>query len=424
MKSLIGLILGCAVTLSTAAEFNAQVGPRPYYLIEQMAASDLKTRLQSCAEGPFPANDFSISHRGAPLQFPEHTKESYQAAARMGAGIIECDVTFTADGELVCRHAQCDLHATTDIVARPELRDKCHVPPEFDASGELRNAAQITCCATDLELAEFRSLCGKMDGFNQHARDVEQYLAGTPAYRTELYSSCATLLSHADSIALLKTLGVKFTPELKGVQTNADGRPALPEAGFGESGLNQQRYANQLIADYQAAKVNPGDVFVQSFDFDDIIFWIDEHPEYARQAVYLINQPEDLAPSELRAHFAKLHHRGVRILGVPIGALLSLDGQGSLIASDYARAARHSGLELIAWSAERSGRMREDVKPRGGGFYYSSINAAIADDGAVMEILHALATQAGVLGVFSDWPGTVTYYASCLSKRPTAGAER
>jgi glycerophosphoryl diester phosphodiesterase len=68
--------------------------------------------------------------------------------------------------------------------------------------------------------------------------------------------------------------------------------------------------------------------------------------------------------------------------------------------------------------------MREDVKPRGGGFYYSSINAAIADDGAVMEILHALATQAGVLGVFSDWPGTVTYYASCLSKRPTAGAER
>ena len=26
------------------------------------------------------AADFSIGHRGAPLQFPEHTKESYEAA--------------------------------------------------------------------------------------------------------------------------------------------------------------------------------------------------------------------------------------------------------------------------------------------------------------------------------------------------------
>ena len=31
-------------------------------------------------------SDFSIGHRGAPLQFPEHTRESYVAAAQMGAG--------------------------------------------------------------------------------------------------------------------------------------------------------------------------------------------------------------------------------------------------------------------------------------------------------------------------------------------------
>ena len=42
---------------------------------------------------------FSIGHRGGgPLQFPEHTKESHEAGARMGAGILECDVTFTSDG--------------------------------------------------------------------------------------------------------------------------------------------------------------------------------------------------------------------------------------------------------------------------------------------------------------------------------------
>ena len=56
----------------------------------------LKTSLQQCSEGPFYKTGFSIGHRGAPMQFSEHTKESYEAAARMGAGIIECDVTFTA----------------------------------------------------------------------------------------------------------------------------------------------------------------------------------------------------------------------------------------------------------------------------------------------------------------------------------------
>jgi hypothetical protein len=100
---------------------SVQLGPRPYYLVEAMEDSELKSALQECADGPFEVSDFSIGHRGACLQFPEHTKESYDAAARMGAGIIECDVTFTADRELVCRHSQCDLHTTTDILAIPEL---------------------------------------------------------------------------------------------------------------------------------------------------------------------------------------------------------------------------------------------------------------------------------------------------------------
>jgi glycerophosphoryl diester phosphodiesterase len=74
-----------------------------------MDPSSLKTKLQQCASGPFKKTNFSIAHRGAPLQFPEHTKESYEAAAKMGAGVVECDVTFTKDKQLVCRHSQCDL---------------------------------------------------------------------------------------------------------------------------------------------------------------------------------------------------------------------------------------------------------------------------------------------------------------------------
>lgn len=65
---------------------NVQIGPRPYYLVDDMDDGPLKEKLESCSEGPFSTSSFSISHRGAPLMFPEHSKEGYKAAARMGAG--------------------------------------------------------------------------------------------------------------------------------------------------------------------------------------------------------------------------------------------------------------------------------------------------------------------------------------------------
>ena len=61
---------------------SVQLGPRPHFLVNRMDDGALKTRLEQCAAGPFSPSDFSIGHRGAPLQFPEHTRESYEAAAR------------------------------------------------------------------------------------------------------------------------------------------------------------------------------------------------------------------------------------------------------------------------------------------------------------------------------------------------------
>ena len=107
------LLLALAL-IAPPAFADVQLGPRPGYLVESMPDGPLKGQLQAC-EGPSTARRFSIGHRGAPLTFPEHTEESYRAAARMGAGILECDVTFTADLELVCRHSQNDLHTTTNI---------------------------------------------------------------------------------------------------------------------------------------------------------------------------------------------------------------------------------------------------------------------------------------------------------------------
>ncbi|MEC7553474.1 MAG: glycerophosphodiester phosphodiesterase family protein, partial [Pseudomonadota bacterium] len=97
---------------------QARVDPtdRALALSEDLPAGALKQRLQSCADGAFSATEFSIAHRGAPLGYPEHSREGYIAAAKMGAGVIECDVTFTQDLELVCRHSQCDLASSTNIL--------------------------------------------------------------------------------------------------------------------------------------------------------------------------------------------------------------------------------------------------------------------------------------------------------------------
>nr|POF14329.1 glycerophosphodiester phosphodiesterase gdpd6 [Quercus suber] len=139
----------------SAKSINVQLGPRPFYLVNNMDAGPLKDKLESCTEGPFETSGFSISHRGAPLMFPEHSRQGYIAAARMGAGIIECDVSFTSDRELVCRHSNCDLHYTTDILSRPELAAKCTSPfvPYDEATG---TPASAMCCTSDITLSEFK----------------------------------------------------------------------------------------------------------------------------------------------------------------------------------------------------------------------------------------------------------------------------
>ncbi|OQR89061.1 glycerophosphoryl diester phosphodiesterase, partial [Thraustotheca clavata] len=196
------------------------VGSRPYFLIDDMAPSALKNKLSKCAHPTFGIRtmhrtSFAIGHRGACLMFPEHTKESYEAAIRMGAGRVECDVAFTKDNELVCRHNMSELHTTTDILLTP-LAAKCTQP--FKPYNPITNtSATAECRTTDITLEEFKTLRGKMDGFNPLALTPQDYVAGTPSWRTDLYAgpTSGTLMSHKDSIALFDLHGVQMTPELK-----------------------------------------------------------------------------------------------------------------------------------------------------------------------------------------------------------------
>ena len=46
--------------------------------------------------------------------------------------------------------------------------------------------------------------------------------------------------------------------------------------------------------------------------------------------------------------------------------------------------------------------------------HFDSTGKAIKKDSDMYKALHVLAKDVKVLGVFSDWPATVTYYANCM----------
>jgi glycerophosphoryl diester phosphodiesterase len=396
---------------------NVQVGPRPYYLIEAMDEKDqgpLKKALQQCSEKPLKKTDFSIGHRGGgTLQFPEHTKESHEAGARMGAGIQECDVTFTKDGELVCRHDQCDLHTTTNILTT-DLATQCtqpFSPAEFDASGNLTKPASALCCTSDLSLDQFKSLKGKMDASNPRAKTPQEFQGGTPNWRTDLYSTGGTLLTHKESIDLIKSLGSKFTPELKAGNPNA--KLSVNDV-FG----SQAAYAQKMIDEYKQAHIPPKDVFAQSFNQDDVLYWVNHEPAFGKQAVFLddANVPSELPTlADLQSYYAQ----GIRIVAPPMWALLTTDGSGHIVPSQYANNAKAAHLDIITWTLERSGRIVEEVLPTKGTaspeFYYQTTLDALHNDGDILVTLDVLARQVGILGIFTDWASTVTYYASCMN---------
>lgn len=345
--------LGAGIASAGVAD-PVHLGPRPFYLLDKLKEGDLKDELSSCAaiKTDYTRRDFSIGHRGAALQFPEHTKESYVAAHRMGAGIIECDVTFTSDAELVCRHAQCDLHTTTNILATP-LAEKCtrpFVPATYDKDGNMLEPASAQCCASDLTLAEFKSLEGKMDAADRTATTVEDYMGGTADFRTDLYATGGTLLSHKESIQLIDELGGRFTPELKGVPN-----------GFGDSGLTQANYARKFIQDYVDAGIYYKDIWPQSFDIEDVRLWVREFPFHATQAVFLDGRdPADMAANTpALEEFQALKQEGINIIAPPMPTLLTTDG-GNIVASEFAKRAKNAGLEIISWSSDRSGRIVGD----------------------------------------------------------------
>ena len=87
-----------------------------------------------------------------------------------------------------------------------------------------------------------------MDASNPNATTAEAFQGGTVNWRTDLYATGGTLLSHKESLKLIKSLGAKFTPELKGPNRSAK---LQVEDVFG----SQEGYAQALIDDYKEAGI-------------------------------------------------------------------------------------------------------------------------------------------------------------------------
>jgi len=394
------------------ANYYISFGPRPFYIINNMTSSALRTKLETCENGPFSITGFSIGHRGGgTLQFPEETVESTMAGARMGAGILECDVSFTADRGLVCRHSLCDLHTTTNILTIPKLAAKCTVP---FTPANATSPANALCCTSDITTAEYLTLCGKQDGFNASAKTPADYQYGTPVWRTELYDTCGTVMTLDSYITLVNSLpGYRnFTPELK---------TPPPQVPMPFKGYTQEQYARDMIETFIRRGIDPQRVWAQSFNPPDIYQWLKEYPAFGKQAVFLDESGD--TPDNYTVAVAALpgiRAKGVNIISPPINYLLTLTADNkTIIPAPYAIAAKKAGLDIIAWTFERSGPLAKVAA--NDDYYYSSIAPAVHYDGQLYDVLDVLVNQIGIKGLFSDWSSTVTYFANCFGvKGPVA----
>jgi glycerophosphoryl diester phosphodiesterase len=392
--------------------YLVSLGPRPYYIINNMTDGPLKQKLQSCENKPVSIQQFSIGHRGGgTLQFPEETRQSEDAGARMGAGVLECDVSFTGDRGLVCRHSLCDLHTTTDILLRPELAKKCTIP---FTPANATSSANALCCTSDITIAEYSTLCGKQDGFNASARTPQAYQYGTPTWRTELYDTCGAVLTLNQYIDLVNEYpGYRnFTPELK----TPPAQVPMPFKGY-----TQQQYAQDMVDAFRNKSIDYSRIWPQSFTYDDIVFWLRYDHDFGKQAIYLVeyDTPEDIAAGIANLTVAKA--AGVNIIGPSLPMLLDVGQNKTIVPSAYANAVKAAGLDIIAWTYERSGPLAT-VKSRGE-YYFESIANVTYYDGQYYEVLDVLANQIGIKGLFSDWSATVTYFANCFGlKGPVGGS--
>ena len=88
-----------------------------------------------------------------------------------------------------------------------------------------------------------------------------------------------------------------------------------------------------MLDQYKAADVPASQVFAQSFDKNDILYWIENEPAFAVQAVFLdsAEKAADLPDLEKLIGYRK---EGIRIVAPPIFALLAVNWTSGTTANE------------------------------------------------------------------------------------------
>ena len=175
-----------------------------------------------------------------------------------------------------------------------------------------------------------------------------------------------------------------------------------------EGDYTQEAYAQQMIDEYVTAGIPPSHVWPQSFNWDDVIYWI-SNTDFGDQAVALDDNYES-TNDEIDESLDYMVANGIKIVAPPMQRLVdaSEESENRMVASHYAMAAKERGLGVITWTLERAG-------PGLTGFYYETTDGVVdLLEGDRFTLLHVLYSEVGILGIFSDWPATATFYANCM----------
>jgi len=222
------------------------------------------------------------------------------------------------------------------------------------------------------------------------------------------------LMTMRESIELNERNGVKHTPELK-----VDDLASINRV-FGSQQVYEQRFIDELLD----AGVDPRNTFSQSFDVNAILDW--QNTIYGGQAVFLVDYDDQKnniilfntqgkqleSRADQLAFFRQLHAAGVNIVAPAMPALLAVSGD-RVVPSQLAKDLKQIGFKIITWTFERAD-LRQGASKAGFYFDFDPTGAAIKKDSDMYKALDVLAKDVGIIGIFSDWPATVTFYANCM----------
>ncbi len=219
-------------------------------------------------------SDFSIAHRGAGAAVPRahprvvprrraHGRRHHRVRRHLHQGPPARVPALAVRSPHDDQHPG-DPRARGEVHASPSRR-----PTPRPARPRRRSAAPATSRSPSS-----RRLCGKMDAANPMATTVAQYMGGTPTFRTDLYATCGTLMTHAESIAADSTPG-------RQVHAGAQGRRACRCRSTGD--YTQEQYAQQMIDEYKAAGIEPDAACSRSRSASTTCcYWIEHEPRLRR----------------------------------------------------------------------------------------------------------------------------------------------